>query len=146
MDLLTVDSCCALAISEIQRSTPLKFNIAPENEWLEDEFSFGMDYFSEAMLQGAYSGFKSTFVVFSWQLCGLVKSLFECLFSVLYRRKGRILRCMSIGPLCGMSLEGVAVLADREINGVTVDGTSEAHLVPFATSWPVQPNVTRPEK
>ena len=51
-----------------------------------------------------------------------------------------------VGPLCGMSLEGVAVLADREINGVTVDGTSEAHLVPFATSWPVQPNVTRPEK
>ena len=26
-------------------STPWKFNIAPENGWLEDEFPFGIPYF-----------------------------------------------------------------------------------------------------
>ena len=30
---------------EIQTLTPWKFNIAPENGWLEDEFPFGIPYF-----------------------------------------------------------------------------------------------------
>ena len=28
-----------------KNSTPWKFNIAPENGWLEDEFPFGIPYF-----------------------------------------------------------------------------------------------------
>ena len=29
----------------IVKYTPWKFNIAPENGWLEDEFPFGIPYF-----------------------------------------------------------------------------------------------------
>jgi len=28
-----------------EKDTPWKFNIAPENGWLEDEFPFGIPYF-----------------------------------------------------------------------------------------------------
>ena len=29
----------------LERHTPWKFNIAPENGWLEDEFLYGIPYF-----------------------------------------------------------------------------------------------------